>query len=84
MWIKLLKNLHFEGGLFIPAGSILWSRRAGKIEKQADGTFKQVYSVQTVEVDDLILVLSDEESLYEECGEPPAGYEVQTQTVVQL
>ena len=75
MWIKLLKDLFFEGNRKVPAGTILWSRRAGCVawneEKQQ---WKQKCSTTTIELDEFILVLDDsaEGELYSE-SEPGTG-----------
>jgi hypothetical protein len=81
MWIKLLKNLYFEGGRFITRGTVCWLRRAGVVESQAVGSgekaqfvFKQTHSVMTLELRDqeFILVLPDcaEGDLYEQTEGP--------------
>lgn len=76
MWIKLLKELKYEGGI-IPVGTVLWVRRSCKIDevyKDKSYTtkgFGQVCSVYTVEYgpqygDEYLLVLPDAEgNLYE-------------------
>lgn len=69
MWVKLLQDIHYEGGRIVPAGSVVWLRRAGKI---VDEMFRQDYSVMTLETEDEhLLVLPDAEgTLWEQTEEP--------------
>lgn len=76
MWIKFLKDLLIEGKQKIPAGSVLWCRRAAVIKQRHDGAWYQHCSIQTIETNELVLVLDDnaEGDLYEPCDEPAPGH----------
>lgn len=56
MWVRLLKDLHYEGDRVVRAGTVLWVRRVGVARKDGD-CYRQDHSALSVELDELIMVL---------------------------
>lgn len=63
MWVKLLKEIRYEGGI-IPVGREVWLRRSAFVKQQHDGSFQQESSISTIEHGAMILAIYNEDGLW--------------------